>query len=119
MCPAISGHSLPKNRTMEDLQKPNFVVYEVDENESLISCLGLSEQRSDELTDIVKDAHNRADRLSEAADLMSRYANNATELWYMGFLYGCATAQARNSNPLDQLLKGLQDIKRKLDDDDN
>ena len=71
---------------MEEVKKPSFVVYEVEENESLVECIGLSEQRSDELTEIVKDAHSRAERLSEAADLMSRYANNATELWYMAFL---------------------------------
>ena len=120
MCPAISGHSLPKNRTMEDVKKPSFVVYEVEENESLVECIGLSEKRSDELAEIVKDAHSRAERLSEAADLMSRYANNATELWYMAFLYGNAIASSRNGgNPLEQLLKGLDALKRKLDDDDN
>lgn len=118
MCSALSGHSLPKNKTMEDLKKPSFVVYEVDENESLVACLGLSEKRSDELTEIVKDAHTKADRLSEAADLMSRYANNATELWYMAFVYGSATAESR-SNPLEQLMKGLGALKKKLDDDDS
>jgi cell division septum initiation protein DivIVA len=103
---------------MEELKKNNFVVYEVDESQSLIECLGLSDKRSDELTDIVKDAHMKSDRLSEAADLMSRYAENATELWYMAFVYGCATAESR-SNPLEKLLHGLTQIKRKLDDDDS
>jgi hypothetical protein len=117
MCPALSGHSLPKNRTMEETKKPSFVVYEVEENENMAMCLGLSEERSDELIDIVRDAHNRAERLSEAADLMSRYANNATELWFLGFTYGSAIAESRGGDPLTQLLDGLTQLKRKLDDD--
>lgn len=104
---------------MEDVKKPSFVVYEVEENENMAECLGLSEQRADELIDIVRDAHMKADRLSESADLMSRYANNANELWFMGFIYGTAVTKSRGGDPLSQLLDGLTQLKRKLDDDNN
>ncbi len=104
---------------MEDVKKPSFVVYEVEENENLVECLGLSEKRSDELIDIVRDAHMKADRLSEAGDLMSRYAENATELWYMAFVYGTAITKSRGGDPLSQLLDGLTQLKKKLDDDDS
>lgn len=104
---------------MEEVKQPSFVVYEVDETENMAECIGLSEKRSDELIDIVRDAHMRADRLSEAADLMSRYANNATELWYMAFVYGTAVTKSRGGDPLSQLLDGLTQLKRKLDDDNN
>lgn len=104
---------------MEEVKQPSFVVYELDETENMAECLGLSEKRVDELIDIVRDAHNNADRLSESADLMSRYANNATELWFMGFVYGTAVTKSRGGDPLSQLLDGLTQLKKKLDDDDN
>lgn len=104
---------------MEDVKKPSFVVYEVEENENMAECLGLSEQRADELIDIVRDAHMKADRLSESADLMSRYANNANELWFMGFIYGTAVTKSRGGDPISQLLDGLTQLKKKLDDDDS
>lgn len=104
---------------MEEVKKPSFVVYEVEENENMAECLGLSEKRVDELIDIVRDAHNNSERLSESADLMSRYANNATELWFMGFTYGTAITKSRGGDPISQLLDGLTQLKKKLDDDDS
>lgn len=108
---------MSENQKVSPKGNPNLRVFILDdESKSLDTCLGITEERSNELIEIVREAHKNSDTHTDSFVEISKYAKHANELVYMIFHYGANVGSLRvaseiGSGGLDEL---LQHLKRKL-----
>lgn len=93
-----------------------YRVYDVVEESSTFSgSLGLSDERHNEIADIVSEGINQCNTFSGTAELVTRYATSANDLFFMGVMIGQAMLHQRHLekqvNGLDGLLSMLKKIK--------
>jgi hypothetical protein len=92
---------------------PNLRVFVLDDTTSnMHTCLGITEERSDILVEVVKNAFETNDKHTESFVEISKAALHANELVYMSFHYGAHVGACRASNEMN--LGGLQDLLGKL-----
>jgi hypothetical protein len=96
---------------------PNLRVFILDDESSKMdACLGITEERSDELIEIVKQSHENCETHTDAFVNISKGALHANELVYMMFQYGAhaganKVASEMNNGGLKNL---LEELKRKI-----
>ena len=93
---------------------PNLRVFILDDDTNIMhTCLGITEERSDELIKIVQNSFEDSDTHTNAFVEISKSSKHANEFAYMLFHYGAFVGQDRfknellNSNLLDTLKKGM------------
>jgi hypothetical protein len=96
---------------------PNLRVFILDDESSKMdACLGITEERSDELIEIVKQSHEDCETHTDAFVNISKGALHANELVYMMFQYGAhvgahkVTSEMKNGGLKDL----LEELKRKI-----
>lgn len=100
---------------------PNLRVFVLDDDTDVMhTCLGITEERSDELIEIVKGSHKDCDTHTAAFVNISKGALHANELVYMMFQYGAhvganKVAQETQLGGLQELLGKLKGLKEDMD----
>ena len=96
-----------------------YRVYDVvDEAHSFSGSLGMSDERHDEVATVVSEAINQCNTFSGAAELVTRYATSANDLFFMGVMIGQAMMHQRQLASKVDGLEGLLDALKKLKGDD-
>lgn len=96
---------------------PNLRVFVLDDDTSVMhTCLGITEERSDELIEIVKGSHEDCDTHTAAFVNISKGALHANELVYMMFQYGAHVGANKVASEMKSgSLQGLlEELKRKI-----
>lgn len=91
-------------------------VYELDSSDDITinDALGISEQRLDELKELLPKLVEKNDRVSETLEAMWNAVDHPNEFAWMVYIYGCNTGLQRSKSV--DLLKDLID-KFKKDED--
>ena len=93
---------------------PNLRVFILDDNTSKMDAtLGITDERSDELIEIVKQCHENSETHTDSFVEISKAALHANELVYMMFQYGAHVGA--NKVVQETQLGGLQDLLSKLE----
>ena len=97
-----------------------YRVYDiVEESSSFSGSLGLSDERHNEIADIVSEALSNSDTFSSSAELVTRYANSANDLFFMGVMIGQAMLHQRHLEKQVNGLDGLLSMLKKLKGDED
>ena len=90
----------------------------IDEAHSFSGSLGMSDERHDEVATVVSEAINQCNTFSSAAELVTRYATSANDLFFMGVMIGQALLHQRTVSSKLEGLEGLLEHLKKLKGDD-
>ena len=96
---------------------PNLRVFILDDNTSKMDAtLGITDERSDELIEIVKQCHENSETHTDSFVEISKAALHANELVYMMFQYGAHVGANRVASEMKSgSLQGLlEELKRKI-----
>lgn len=96
---------------------PNLRVFILDDNTSKMDItLGITDERSDELIEIVKQCHENSKTHTDSFVEISKAALHANELVYMMFQYGAQVGANKVASEMKNggLKNLLEELKRKI-----